>query len=313
MSTRKFFRILLLAAGIFMLTSSSGMARQVQEPEAVSVQLQLPIVLKQFAFGNGTVTGTVINASKPDYVVPGAQVCWKTNCVFSSVPAGIYRIENVASGPQTLTASLDGFVTIDQIINVVGNTDNNQDIAIIPEVGLSGVEYRILTTWDVRPCWPDPNGIDCWPNDLDAHLWLEPPPMNYHIGYYFHYNPYADPPGEEYWTDRGDCLGYPNACLERDERYGYGPETIAIKQAEIMMYYFGVFNSSQGYPGVPPLSHTAAKVRLYSEDGLLKTYNVPVGGGDYKFWYVFSINGETGEITDQNCIIDYSNNPPQCP
>ena len=308
-------RVFLLAAGIFMLASSSGTARPVQPQAEATVQSRLPILLKRFTFGNGTVTGMVINASKPADVVPGAQVCWKTNCVFSSDPEGIYRIENVASGLQTLTASKAGFVTNDQEVNVVGNTVNYHDIAIIPDVALSGLKYRIMTTWNAQPCWPDPNGSVCWPNDLDVHLWLEPPPLNYHIGYYFHYNPEKEI--EEPWLDRGDCYGlFPNACLERDAQHGYGPETIAIKQPEInKIYYFGVRNFTQGNPGVPPISQTGALVRLYSLDGLLKTYEVPVDGGDQNFWYVFKMDTsvDPAKVTDENCIIDYSDNPPQCP
>ena len=301
-TTRGFFRVFLLAAGLFLL-ASPGMARSTQPQVDAPVQMLLPIVLKQFTFGNGTVTGNVINASLGTFV-PGAQVCWGSNCVYSNND-GVYTLENVASGSQTLVASADGFVTNEQIAHVVGNTINHQNIAIIPDVALSGVKYRILTTWDPTPCWPDPNGVDCWDNDLDAHMWRWDiyTPINYHIGYYFHYNPSSD--SEEYWVDYGDCRGFPNACLERDARHGYGPETMAIKVRELSMYYFGVVNATQGNPGVPSISQTGALVRLYDLTGLLRTYEVPVEGGEKNFWYIFSLNGETGEVVDQNCVIDY--------
>ncbi len=292
-----------------MLAASSGMARPVQE-QADTVQTLLPILLKRFAFGNATVTGAVINASKPGFVVPGAQVCWKANCVTSSDPDGIYTLENVPSGNQTLTASKDGFVSVEQSVYVIGNTINTQNIAMIPIVKDSGVRYRILTTWDVRECWPDPNGPNCggtgWYNDLDAHLWLWPGPPDYHVGYYNHYNP-SD--GQvEYWTDLGDCRGFPNACLERDERHGYGPETIAIKElAPDIIYSYGIMNANQGQVGVPPISQTSALVRLYDDTGLAGSWQVSTLGGDKNFWFVFSIalNTETGEgvITSQDCII----------
>ena len=226
---RGFFRIFLLAAWIFLL-ASPGMARPVHKLPDAAVQM-LPITLKQFTFGNGAVTGKVINASllvNPE--VPNALVCWGGNCVYSN-DGGVYTLANVANGNQTLTASKDGFVTVDQSAYVVGNTVNYQDIAIIPDLSLTGLKYRILTTWDATPCWPDPNGTGCWDNDLDVHMWIEPPPLNYHIGYYFHYNPNSDT--DEYWLDYGDCYGlFPNACLEKDARNGYGPETMAIKQLE---------------------------------------------------------------------------------
>jgi hypothetical protein len=314
MKIRGSLRIVLIAAGIFLLGSSSGMAKPTYSPSEVTVQALLPVLLKKFAFGYGTVTGAVLNASIPGSFVPGAQVCWQTTCDTANAE-GIYTLLNVPSGYQALTASADGFADNTEVVNVVGNTINNQDIAMVPDVALSGLNYRIMTTWDPRTCWPDPNGTDCWDNDLDVHMWMQEisQPINYHIGYYFHYNPYANPPGDEYWLDIGDCRGFPNACLERDARFGFGPETIAIRESELSMYYFGVINFNQGRPGVPPISATSVKVRLYSLAGLLRSYDVPVNGGDKNFWFVFALNGQTGEVTDGNCIIDYTDNPPVCP
>jgi hypothetical protein len=311
---RVFLRVILLAEGIFLL-ASPGMARPTQKVADAAIQQHLPILLKQFTYGNGTLTGTVINASlKEKPSVPDAQVCWGSNCVLSG-DDGVYTLENVANGYQTLTASADGFVTADQVAYVVGNTVNYQDIAIITSVFESHLLYRILITWDSTPCWPDPNSDVCWPNDLDAHLWIEPPPLNYHIGYFWHYNPSSDI--DEYWLDRGDCLGlFPNACLESDETDGYGPETLAIKSLEPdKVYQVGVFNYNQGQPGVPPISQTGAMVRLYDLSGLVKTYEVPTDIGDLNFWYVFKLDHtvEPPVITDENCIFNYSDNPPQCP
>ncbi len=319
MTPRVIFRIFLVAAGIFLLGSSSGMARPAHSPSDATVQARLPVIIKKFAFGNGTVTGTVLNASLPGMVVAGAQVCWEAKCDIANTD-GIYTLHNVPSGLQTLTASADGFVTIDQTANIVGNTVNTQDIAIIPEVAKSGLNYRILATWGSQPCWPDPHApYDCfapykgWWNDLDAHMWMTEisQPVGYHIGFYYHYNPADDT--NEMWLDKGDCRGFPNACLERDATLGPGPETIAIRESELSIYYFGMLNFNQGNPGVPPISQTGATVHLYGITGLIRTYNVPANQGDRNFWYVFSLNGQTGEVTDQNCVIDYTNDPPVCP
>jgi hypothetical protein len=309
-TTRGFFRVFFLAAGIFLL-ASPGMARPANKPADVTVVSLLPITLKLSAFGNGTVTGSVINASLATDV-PGAQVCWGSNCVLTNA-GGEYTLENVANGYQTLNASAAGFVSADQVTYVVAKTVNYQNIAIIPDVKASGLQYRIMTTWDRTPCWPDPNGVDCWQNDLDDHMWMSAisQPINYHIGYYFHYNPESEQ--DQYWLDIGDCRGFPNACLERDAQEGYGPETIGIRQSEVSIYYFGVRNYNQGQPGVPPISQTGVLVRLYNITGLARTYEVPLNAGDKNFWYVFSLNGATGEITDRNCIIDYIDDPPVCP
>ena len=314
-TTRGLFRVLLLAAGLFLfLLASPGTARPIEKPADFAVQSLLPIMLKRFTFGDGTVTGSVINAAEQQSDVPGAKVCWGSNCVYSD-EGGEYTLENVANGFQTLTASKDYFITATQGTYVVGNTVNYQNIALIPDLYISGLEYRILTTWDATRCWPDPNGVDCWDNDLDIHMWLEPPPLNYHIGYYYHYNPNTDQ--DEYWLDYGDCYGlFPNSCLERDARYGYGPETMAIKQLEYeKIYYFGVRNYNQGQPGVPSMAQTGALVLLYDLSGLAKSYEVPTDGGDGNFWYVFKLDNtvDPPAITDENCIINYSDSPPTCP
>src|SRR3972149_4837479 len=130
-ATSGFFRVFILAAGIFLL-ASPGMARPAQKQADVTDQQRLPFLLKKFTYGNGTVTGSVINAADPVTDVPGALVCWESNCVYSN-DGGEYTLENVANGYQTLTASADGFVPGDQIAYVVGSTVNYQNIAIIPD------------------------------------------------------------------------------------------------------------------------------------------------------------------------------------
>lgn len=302
LSRRGFSHFLILAAGLFLMASLSLMAQPVHVQADGISQSSLPIIFREFSYVS--VTGTVINASKPALVVPGALVCWKTLCDTSD-DDGQYLLENIPSGEQTLTASKEGFVTVEQSVQLAGQTPNYQNIAIIPDVAISGVQYRILTTWNPTPCWPDPTdptGQTCWQNDLDAHLWLEYPHFPvYHI----------------FYLDRGDCVSmFPYACLERDEQNGYGPETNAIKQIQRDgIYYFGVLNYNQSQPGVPPISGTSALVRLYGLNGLEKTYQVPTNLGDQNFWYVFKMDGTVDPpiITDENCIIGYSDNPPQCP
>lgn len=278
-----------------------------------AVQAVLPIIMKKFIWGNGVLTGTVINASlhTPE---AGIQVCWKTFCDLTN-KNGVYKLTTVAAGNQTLTASATGFMTTTQSTNVVGNTENLQDLTIVPSIIEDGLKYRIVVNWDPTPCWPDPNGSICWPNDLDAHMWLEGGSVNYHIGYYFHYNPATDK--EEYWLDKGDCVDlFPLSCLESVADHGYGPETLAVKSlVRDKIYYVGVFNYNQGQPGVPPISQTGAEVLVYGLNGLEGDYHVPTNMGDLNFWYVFNIDNtvEPPVITETNCIINYNDNPPECP
>jgi hypothetical protein len=314
------FRWFLFAIGIFLLVSSSGMPKPAHAAAEPPFRTLLPAAIKKNAFGgNGIVHGTVLNASVSGLVVPNVNVCFESICDVSDED-GFYEIETVPSGMRTLNASTDGFVSSDQSVNVIANTENNQDIALVPEVVEYDVSYRILVTWDPQACWPDPDGpYDCeetykgWWNDLDAHLWEFEigVPISYHVGYYTHYNPANDT--IEPWLDKGDPYLFPYAFMERDAQLGYGPETIAIVPGVSSNHYYGVLNFNQGQPHVPSIAHTGAVVRLYGITGLMRTYHVPADQGDQNFWYVFSLNGQTGEVTDYNCIIDYTDDTPACP
>jgi len=50
------------------------------------------------------------------------------------------------------------------------------------------------------------------------------------------------------------------------------------------------------YAGNPAITNSEAKVEIYSQTGLIKSYNVPVSGTG-KFWEVFSYSASTGKIT----------------
>lgn len=68
-----------------------------------------------------------------------------------------------------------------------------------------------------------------------------------------------------------------------------------------------------GYPGVPEITQSQAKIRLYKEGSNLLEYSVPTTGtGD--FWYVFKLvsDGSTATVYEMNCITAYTADPPDC-
>ena len=86
-----------------------------------------------------------------------------------------------------------------------------------------------------------------------------------------------------------------------------------MRNLESTVYYYGVLNYYAGYPGVPEIIQSQAKIRLYQEDGNILEYSVPtIGVGD--FWYVFKLisDGSTASVLEMNCITSYTGDPPEC-
>ena len=104
------------------------------------------------------------------------------------------------------------------------------------------------------------------PTDLDAHLVRE---GEYHISY-------------------RDMRSYKDlAMLDRDDRDGFGPETVTIERLDTRAHYrFFV----EDYTRSKRLKDSKAHVRVYTEQGLVKTFTVPANlSGDA--WQVFELRG----------------------
>jgi len=258
----------------------------------------LPIIVGNFNFGPGTVSGMVINASS-GAPVNNARVCVYPSKCKTTGTDGKYQITGVDAGGHLLTATADKFNSDSRWMGVVAGGSAKQNFALSPVFTSENVALRVVLTWDPTPTWPNPNPPPTgWDNDLDAHLWMA-----------------AFTPVHISASNRGDCTVYPNACLEVDYKQGFGPETLAIRKLENATYYYGVLNYYQGYPGVPPMVGTSAQVQVYNENGLLYTFHVP-STGDGEFWYVFSMasDGNLAVFTERNCITNFSDDtPPSCP
>ena len=242
----------------------------------------LPVVSKHFHAAPGALAGLVVDAllNNP---INGALVCIDVTTCDITNEDGAYRLENIDSGMTDVEASRDGYLPLLLDVYVRAGTVTTLDFALSPALGEG--EFRIVLTWGQEP------------KDLDAHFWL--PYKNYpHV--------YLDYPG--------NCNAYPYTCLDRDDKDGYGPETISIaRMANNGIYAYAVLNYNFGRPGVPEIIESNAKVQVYGAEGLIAQFSVPKSGeGD--LWYVFDLDAVTGAVTEVNCITYYPSDPdrPQC-
>lgn len=171
---------------------------------------------------------------------------------------GKYYTAALPAGNYTLEASKEGFVA--EYINILsGNSSicENQNGSLMP-VLQEGVT-RIVLTWDENP------------RDLDSHVSGTLSNGNTFHVYYGHKSQYD-----------GDI----EACnLDVDDTTSYGPETITIKETTKQPYYYYIYN----FAGSGTLSTSGAQIKVYREDRLVGTFNVPVNQGNERYWNVFAV------------------------
>jgi len=151
--------------------------------------------------------------------------------------------------------SRDGFISAVYEFEVRALTIFRNRFSVSPILDIGSM--RIVLDWSRRP------------RDLDAHL------MNkgkYHISYR---------------NDRVSADG--TARLDRDDRNGFGPETITVNDInEDDNYSYLVFDySNRGQTNSRSLSKSEAVVRVYVEDRLVKTINIREGDRG-TIWKVFT-------------------------
>ncbi len=212
----------------------------------------------------GTLQGQVTNAVSGDPIAD-AQVCIQgtTQCVDTDAN-GNYTISDVAPGEQVLNVREDGYIPVnDQQVTVTAGETASRPIPMSPE--LAEGELRIVLTWGANP------------SDLDSHLFL---PDNTDIDY----------------NKKGQIIN--GVQLDLDETNGEGPETITILEQQDGSYAYGVYL----YAGNGTIPTSNAVVRVYRGDQEIATYMADSLTGDGKWWYVFDLNGATGNITEVNTL-----------
>ena len=134
------------------------------------------------------------------------------------------------------------------------------------------------------------------PSDLDAHLWSPTDNGSY---------------TEIYYENRGSTSQDPFAFLDVDDTSSYGPEVVTIVKNEGAPYYSQTYRYFVHCFGNCSIAGSNAKVQLYNESELVKTYTAPSTGSGY-YWHVFDLVPTTGGFTttDVNSI---SSNSPSSP
>ena len=160
----------------------------------------------------------------------------------------------------------DNYISVDFPIEIVVQTIFYNRFSLSKKMPLGHI--RIVLEWDKRP------------SDLDAHFEKE---GNYHISY------------------RNTVVSDDNtARLDRDDRDGYGPETITLKNIdERNTYRFYVHNySNKDRSKSKKLSRSKATIKVYGDDKLLEFFQIPVNTEGI-YWQVFSIsNGHINRINN---------------
>lgn len=122
------------------------------------------------------------------------------------------------------------------------------------------------------------------PADLDSHIWT--PAIDtvvHHI----------------YFANRGSSTGVPYVDLDVDDVTSYGPEHITVYSAYPGDYTYAVYHFS----GTGDITTSGAEVGILDPDGGVQIFDVPSGSaGQNWWWWVCTINGDTGAITPINTI-----------
>ena len=240
----------------------------------------LPVMLFPLTSFNttGTIEGTVTDATT-GYAIEGVTVYIDDGSTVATDYYGDFSVE-VEAGIRHLWIVHEGYLPY--ATDVVLAVDGTEYLSIslsteMPGGGTEG-ELRFVLTWGETPY------------DLDSHLltaYLDD--YGYQIEVYF---------GNKFNPEGSS--GTPWAMLDVDDVYSYGPETITIYQTTSGTYKYFVHNWS----GTPDLADCGAQVQIYDANGLVRTLVVPDYGTGY-YWYVCDIDGDSGELTFYNMIVDY--------
>jgi hypothetical protein len=165
--------------------------------------------------------------------------------VFTTDNRGIISFPQRADGTFTMTFTKAGYIPTSIPFRIQASTVINDWYSISP--GLEG-DFRFVLDWGENPA------------DLDIHLEKE---GGYHISY---------------WNMR--TLADGSAKLDRDDKSGYGPETITIARSESSGRYsvYIIDYTNRSKPDSAALNRSGATIRVYHNNQLLDSFSVPTEG-----------------------------------
>jgi hypothetical protein len=182
---------------------------------------------------------------------------------FATDREGIVSFPEQEDGFYTLTFSKAGFITARIEFEVKLNTVFENRFSMSP--AMPSRYFRVTLDWGENP------------SDLDLHLEQE---GGYHISF---------------WNMREAADG--SAVLDRDDRNGFGPETITVKDIDASrVYYVYAHDYTNGRSASSlALSKSGAVVRIYNESQLVRAFAAP-SGAPGNLWRVCRIvNGVVEE------------------
>jgi len=207
----------------------------------------------------GLLTLRFINAETGD-PVPQATIIIQDLKTMTTDMEGKIRFDKLEDAVYPFQFIKEGFITENNKFEVVAGTIFWNRFTVSPIIEMGAI--RIVLDWDKKPA------------DLDAHFIKE---GDYHISY-----------REMKISDDG------SAKLDRDDRDGYGPETITVKDIDEKAEYtcFVKDYTNKDSKNSKKLSKSRAMVKIYGEGKLLNIWqlNEKQKGNA---WVVFNIlNGK---------------------
>ena len=192
--------------------------------------------------------------------VEGAAISVAGIGTFTTDREGIITFPEQDDGFYTLEFSKQGYIASRIEFEVKLNNVFSNRFSVSPL--MRGDYMRIVLDWGQRPA------------DLDLHLEKE---GGYHISYR---------------NMRNAADG--SVTLDRDDRDGFGPETITIMETDLRsVYRLYVHDYTNGSSASSTeLSRSGAAIRVYGRNGLLRSFYIPENRRG-TMWEVFRIvNGE---------------------
>jgi hypothetical protein len=185
---------------------------------------------------------------------------------------GEFRLDGLNSGNYTLEFFADGVMANYFTATSIAGQNTFVDAVINPEMG--NALYRVILSWNDT-------------SDLDAHL-TGPDGQNGRFHIYFNV------PGSN------NSEQSPYAWIDRDDKDGFGPETVSIYKLQNGIYRYSVHDyKNSASTSSKVLGSSGAKVSVYSRTGLMASYIVPNQEGT--LWTVFEMSAN-GVVTPINSI-----------
>jgi hypothetical protein len=186
---------------------------------------------------------------------------------------GKYVVRNIRSGQTTFSIEADGYVKGIENLVITGNMIGSRasDFFLSPRA-LSG-DWRTVLTWGQ------------YPTDLDVYLYSSAASCRVYYG-----------------AKKQTCLGA-TVTLDTDDRNGFGPETVTIKNAgdfsSTFLFYVHLYEDT--HSPKTPLQESRAKVEIYRGNHRLQTMEINTNG--YidelaKKWLVARLDPRTGKASE---------------